>query len=199
MPLMLTPEGTIGPFYPGVFAEAVMPADLSVVAPILAHRPHGQAIRIAGSVTDANNQAVPSLIIEVWQANASGRYRHPLDRSDRPLDPQFDGFARIRTSDEGVYQLNTIKPGPHAVGANGVRAPHLRLTIFASGIDRLQTQIFFADEPLNEADPVLNCIAEPDRRQRLIATSVSSNEYILNIALRGHNETPFFTDWIAHP
>jgi protocatechuate 3,4-dioxygenase alpha subunit len=196
---MLTPEGTIGPFYPGLFAEAAMPADLSVVAPVLAHRPRGKAIRISGRVMDANDQPVPSLILEVWQANAFGRYRHPLDRSDRPLDPQFDGFARIRTSDEGVYQLNTVKPGPHPAGDDHMRAPHLRLTIFASGIDRLMTQIFFADEPRNEADPVLNCIADPDRRRRLIATGVSVNEYTLDIVLRGENETPFFADWTADP
>src|SRR5215471_19096217 len=105
---MFTPEATIGPFYPGVFAFESMPRDLSVVAPILAHRPQGKPIRLSGRFFDSNAAPVPSLIIEVWQANSYGRYRHPLDESDRLLDPQFDGFARIRTTDNGFYELNTI-------------------------------------------------------------------------------------------
>src|SRR5437016_6025476 len=102
-----TPEATLGPFYPGVFAFNEMPHDLATVATILQHRPQGQAIRLSGRFFDSNGAAVPSLIIESWQANTFGRYRHPLDRSDRPLDPQFDGFARIRTADDGSYILST--------------------------------------------------------------------------------------------
>src|SRR5262245_59562212 len=152
-----TPEGTLGPFYPAVFALNEMPRDLAEVAPILAHRPQGQPIRISGRFIDANGVGVPSLILEIWQANAEGRYRHPIDQSDRLLDPQFDGFARIRTADDGSYSFSTIKPGAHPVrqGSAVVRAPHLRYTIFASGIDRLVTQVFFEDEPLNATDPVL--------------------------------------------
>src|SRR4051812_37978915 len=116
---MFTPEATLGPFYPGVFAFGEMPADLSIVNPILQHRPQGQPIRLSGRFTDANGQPVPSLIIEFWQANAYGRYRHPLDESARLLDPQFDGFARVRTADDGAYVFKTIKPGAH-----DRRAPH---------------------------------------------------------------------------
>src|SRR5580704_15191260 len=113
---MFTPEGTLGPFYPGVFALAEMPRDLSTVAPILAHRPQGEPIRLSGRFFDSNGAPVPSLIIEFWQANAQGRYRHPQDQSARPLDPQFDGFARVRTNDDGRFTFPTIKPGPHPVG-----------------------------------------------------------------------------------
>src|SRR5437763_616925 len=123
---MFTPEGTIGPFYPGVFALESMPRDLSAVAPILAHRPQGQVIRLSGQFIDSIKMPVPSLIVEIWQANAHGRYRHPLDSSDRLLDPQFDGFARICTNDEGIYEFRTIKPGAHPVreGSSVIRAPH---------------------------------------------------------------------------
>src|SRR5215472_2560256 len=184
MPLF-TPEGTIGPFYPGVFALKSMPSDLSTVAPILAHRPQGMPIRLSGRFIDSNGAPVPSLIVEVWQANAHGRYRHPLDISDRPLDPQFDGFARIRTMDDGVYEFRTVKPGAHPVreGSPLMRAPHLRFTIFASGIDRIVTQIFFEDEPLNAADPVLGCIPDPDVRHRLIAKRRREGEYTLDIVM----------------
>jgi protocatechuate 3,4-dioxygenase alpha subunit len=195
---MFTPEGTVGPFYPGVFALRSMPADLSTVAPILAHRPQGIPIHISGRFLDSNGAAVPSLIIESWQANANGRYRHPLDTSDRPLDPQFDGFARIRTNNDGFYELRTIKPGAHPVreGSRLMRSPHLRFTIFASGIDRLVTQIFFEDEVSNETDPVLLCIPNPDVRRRLIAKRRQEGEYVLDIVMRGDNETPFFDDWV---
>ena len=193
-----TPEGTLGPFYPGIFAMAGIPHSLSEVAPILAHRPAGQPIRVFGRFIDANGVGVPSLIIEIWQANAFGRYRHPLDQSERRLDPQFDGFARIRTSDDGSYSFSTIKPGAHEVNDNSavMRAPHLRLTIFASGIDRLFTQVFFDDEALNSTDPVLNCIEDAGVRQRLIARRVSEGEYALDIVMRGNAETPFFDDWV---
>ena len=187
---MFTPEATVGPFYPGVFALNQMPRDLSTVAPVLAHRPQGQRIRLSGRFLDGNGRSVPSLIIEFWQANAQGRYRHPLDPSEGDLDPQFDGFARVRTTDDGVYTLTTIKPGAH-----GKRAPHFRMTIFASGIDRLVTQVFFDDEPLNATDPVLNCIADPWVRSRLVARRGVEGDYTLEIIMRGERETPFFDDW----
>src|SRR5262245_32367592 len=192
-----TPEGTLGPFYPGVFAFSGLPHNLNEIAPILAHRPAGHPIRVFGRFLDSNRVGVPSLIVEIWQANAHGRYRHPLDQSDRTLDPQFDGFARVRTSDDGSYSFSTIKPGAHPLrdGSTLMRAPHLRLTIFASGIDRLVTQVFFDDETLNSTDPVLNCLNDPCVRQRLIARRVSEGEYALDIVMRGDGETPFFDDW----
>jgi protocatechuate 3,4-dioxygenase alpha subunit len=183
-----TPEATVGPFYPGAFLTDT-PPDLWTVAPLVAHRPQGQPIVVTVRFLDAVKQPIPSLIVEFWQANAHGRYRHPEDRSAAPLDPQFDGFARLRTGDEGTVRFHTIKPGAHAN-----RAPHLRLTIFASGIDRLVTQVFFDDEPLNATDPVLNSIPDPMVRSRLIAAS-RADEYAVDIVLRGAAETPFFDDW----
>jgi protocatechuate 3,4-dioxygenase beta subunit len=180
-----------------VFALKSMPSELSHVAPILAHRPRGEVMHLSGRFFDSNGAPVPSLIVEIWQANAHGRYRHPLDVSTRPLDPQFDGFARIRTSDDGTYEFTTIKPGPHPVreGGSVLRAPHLRLTIFASGIDRVVTQIFFEDEPMNDTDPILQCIPDPEIRRRLIARRQGEGQYKLDVVMRGENETPFFDDW----
>jgi len=198
-----TPEATIGPFYPGAFLTH-MPQDLWTVAPLVAHHPQGRPMVLVARFVDVMKRPVPSLVVEFWQANAHGRYRHPQDQSAAPLDPQFDGFARLRTSDEGVMRFYTIKPGPHGVGGGSAatRAPHVRLTIFASGIDRLVTQIFFDDEPLNQSDPVLNSIPDPRVRERLIAKRRSIGaggegvgEYEIDIVLRGENETPFFDDW----
>ena len=200
-----TPEATIGPFYPGVFLNDV-PQDLWTVAPLLAHRPQGQPVAVSLRFVDALKRPVPSLVAEFWQANAHGRYRHPADRSPAPLDPQFDGFARLRTADDGTLRFQTIKPGAHPVRGEGGptavwRAPHLRLTIFASGIDRLVTQIFFADEPLNASDPILAAVPDPLVRDRLIARRRPGAEhepvveYSLDIVMRGEGETPFFDDW----
>jgi protocatechuate 3,4-dioxygenase beta subunit len=198
----LTPEATIGPFYPGAFVAA-MPQDLRTVSPLVAHQPQGQPVVFTARFVDALQRPIPSLVVELWQANAHGRYRHPLDRSAAPLDPQFDGFARLRTDDDGRLRFRTIKPGSHPVGEGSalIRAPHLRLTIFASGIDRLVTQVFFDDEPLNQSDPVLQSIPDPNVRERLIAKRraggdhESESEYQLDIVLRGEHETPFFDDW----
>jgi protocatechuate 3,4-dioxygenase beta subunit len=225
-----TPEATVGPFYPGVFLNNT-PQDLWTVAPLVAHRPQGQPVVVAVRFLDALRRPVPSLLVEFWQANAHGRYRHPQDRFAAPLDPQFDGFARLRTGDEGTVRFHTIKPGAHPVRLErealqlghpetvegparsaersvAMRAPHLRLTIFASGIDRLATQIFFDDEPLNVTDPLLNSIPDPVVRARLIATyrgvgaeagtdvgERMRRDYAIDIVLRGDAETPFFDDF----
>ena len=124
--------------------------------------------------------------------------------------PKPPGLARLRTGDEGTVRLHTIKPGAHPAdpAAVAMRAPHLRLTIFASGIDRLVTQIFFDDEPLNGTDPLLNSIPDPVVRARLIAAyrGLSAEarldagerrrrEYAIDIVLRGDAEAPFFDDF----
>ena len=198
----MTPEATIGPFYPGVFLTNA-PKDLWTVGPLVAHHPEGQPIVVGLRFIDAHRRPVPRLVVEFWQANAHGRYRHPEDRSSAPLDPQFDGFARLRTADDRTMRFCTIKPGAHPAGPGGdvMRAPHLRLTIFASGIDRLVTQIFFNDEPLNASDPMLASIPDAVVRDRLIARRRAGGEagvpveYALDIVLRGEGETPFLDDW----
>jgi protocatechuate 3,4-dioxygenase alpha subunit len=191
-----TPEATIGPFYPGAFVDQ-FPSDLTQVAPLVVHRPEGQPISLRLRFLDAAAKPVPSAVIEVWQANSFGRYRHPEDRSAASLDAHFDGFARLRTDNDGVCTLSTIKPGTHPAG-QFVRAPNLRLTIFASGIDRLHTQVFFEDEAQNAADPVLNSIPDAAVRDRLIAHRAADSDsrtiYELEIIMRGDRETPFLDD-----
>lgn len=200
-----TPESTVGPFFPGIFV-AQMPQDLVRIAPLLTQRPQGQPISLTGRVLDEAGAPVQHAILEFWQANAQGRYRHPLDQSQQALDPQFDGFARVSTNASGEFHLVTIKPGTHIVksqrtrrDAKGItRAPHLRLTLFASGVDRLYTQIFFADEAFNETDPLLTSVEE-NHRSRLVAARIGMKAemiaYRLDIRMRGEDETPFFDDW----
>lgn len=196
-----TPEATVGPFYPVIFVER-MPRDLTAVAPVHSHRPAGQNILVTFRVLDANGDGVRSVIIETWQANAGGRYRHPRDSSAIALDPHFDGFARVRTGSDGTATLRTIMPGSHRVlgQASQVRAPHLRLTLFASGVDRLVTQMFFDGDEANGVDPILASLPAAERSRLLAVREPAADAddaigYIMTIRLRGERETPFFDDW----
>jgi protocatechuate 3,4-dioxygenase alpha subunit len=197
-----TPEATVGPFFPGALV-ANMPHDLVHIAPLLAMRPDGQPLSLTGRVLDSLDKPVEHAILEFWQANAHGRYRHPQDRSERPLDPHFDGFARVCTDRHGCFRLVTVKPGAHA-GATGntVRAPHLHVTLFASGVDRLYTQVFFADDPLNASDPLLASIPAAHRDRLIAARIPDSSEgmiaYRIDLVMRGDAETPFFDDSAFH-
>lgn len=195
-----TPEATIGPFFPFAFTE-VMPGSAAVPGPGLSQRPDGRPVVLAGRILASDGIGVRNMILESWQANAHGRYRHPDDRSDRPIDPSFQGFIRVRTSASGQFRLETIKPGAHpCADGSATRAPHLRLTVFGSGIDRLVTFVYFDDEAQNAGDPVLASLEEP-LRARLIARRCADDDgdgftgYRLDLVLRGEDETPFFDDW----
>lgn len=197
-----TPEATIGPFYPFLFTER-MPAAPAIALSGIVHRPQGQPILLFGRVVDDGGVGIRNMILESWQANAQGRYRHPMDRSDAPLDPAFDGFARVRTDANGMYRLHTILPGGHSSPDSPAiqRAPHIRLTIFGSGIDRIVTTAFFEGEAANHADPLLCSIADETARARLVARRTPQTDadgvraYRFDIILRGSGETPFFDDW----
>lgn len=194
-----TPEATIGPFFPFPFTEERRWSPLP--SPGVPLRPDGQRIVLSGRILDCHGAGIRNMLLESWQANAHGRYRHPDDRGTAPLDPAFDGFARVRTGADGDYRLETVMPGRHP-GADGraMRAPHLRFTVFGSGIDRLVTFAFFEGEPLNDGDPLLLSLDAPDRA-RLVARRVADDDaggggaYRLDIVLRGDLETPFFNDW----
>ena len=194
-----TPEATIGPFFPFAFTEGAEWRALP--APGTGHRADGAPVVLAGRILDCHGAGIRNMIVESWQANAHGRYRHPDDDGDAALDPAFDGFARVRTDADGGFRIATIKPGAHpAVSGNAMRAPHLRLTVFGSGIDRLVTLAYFDDEPGNPADPLLASLEEPDRSRLVARRSPTEDEdgataYRLDIVLRGEAETPFFDDW----
>ncbi|MBI1775293.1 MAG: protocatechuate 3,4-dioxygenase subunit alpha [Proteobacteria bacterium] len=196
-----TPEATIGPFFPGVFGEAGA-KHAALISPLLWHRPEGQLVQISGRFLDADGKGVRSVILEIWQADGAGRYRHPLTPEPGLVDPQFDGFARLRSDAAGGYRLTTIRPGAYATRPGGAnrRAPHLRFTIFASGIDRLVTEMFFEDDADNAADPLLQSL-DASMRRRLIARRRPSEDrdgtiaYGFDVVMRGETETPFLDDW----
>ena len=159
----------------------------------------GERIRIEGRVFDGTGAVARDILLEIWQANAAGRYNHPADRQDKPLDPQFRGWGRTGTDfSTGVYAFETIKPGP-VVGRSGraPMAPHVNVWLVSRGINiGLSTRLYFADEAeANAADPVLNIIEQPSRRETLIASRTQRDGravYTFDIRLQGDRETVFF-------
>ncbi|ACL57071.1 protocatechuate 3,4-dioxygenase subunit alpha [Methylobacterium nodulans] len=160
----------------------------------------GERIRIEGRVFDGADEPVRDVLVEIWQANAAGRYNHLADRQeDKALDESFRGWGRTGSDFEtGIWSFETIKPGPVA-GRKGHRpmAPHINLWIAARGINiALQTRLYFGDEAeANAADPVLGLIEQRSRRETLIAQREDRGglpTYVLDIRLQGPNETVFF-------
>jgi protocatechuate 3,4-dioxygenase alpha subunit len=132
-------------------------------------------------------------MIEIWQANAAGRYASTDDRrEDVAFDPHFVGFGRASTSVEGVYRFRTVLPGRVPGPGNSLQAPHLAVSVLGRGlIKRLATRLYFADAEGNDVDPVLNAVPEA-RRDTLIAHRQGNGVWWLDIVLRGANETVFF-------
>ncbi len=160
----------------------------------------GERIHIEGRVLDALGAPCRDVLVELWQANAAGRYNHPADQqSDKPLYPEFRGWGRTGTTfDTGLYRFDTIKPGP-VVGRRGYKpmAPHVNIWLSARGINiGLATRMYFADETaLNEQDPVLRMIEPAVRRQTLLARREQRDGgivYVFDIHLQGEHETVFF-------
>jgi protocatechuate 3,4-dioxygenase, alpha subunit len=154
----------------------------------------GERVTIQGRVFDGDGVPVPDAILEIWQANAHGKYDHPEDTQDKPLEPGFQGYGRVPTTTEGAFRFATIKPGPVPAPDGKEQAPHLVVSVFLRGVlRRLVTRIYFPDEPRNASDFILNLV-EPARRSTLIAEKSAGAPGTLewNVVLQGSNETVFF-------
>lgn len=151
----------------------------------------GEHITIQGQIIDGNCEPVPDALLEVWQANSYGKYAHPEDVQDKPLEPGFRGFGRIPTNDRGEYRFSTIKPGV-VPGPDGPQAPHLLISIFMRGLyKQLVTRMYFPDDDRNCMDKVLESVPI-DRRTTLIAKKLSNSKLLWNVVLQGDSETVFF-------
>lgn len=184
-----TPSQTIGPFFHYALPREGL-NDLTKAAP------QGEKILIEGRVVDGDGAPVVDALIEIWQANAAGKYAHDEDSQDKSVDPGFIGFGRCATDEEGIYRFTTIRPGS-VTGPDGTaQAPHIEVSIFARGLlKRLVTRIYFADEPANERDPVLTSIADAAVRESLLAqprNGGTPKSYRFDIVLQGEGETAFF-------
>ena len=162
--------------------------------------PVGERILVSGRVLDENGKPVPNILIEIWQANAAGRYNHRVDQHDAPLDPNFTGAGRFLTDKEGRYRFMTIRPGeyPWRNHYNAWRPAHIHFSLFGHAlVQRLITQMYFPADPLLEYDPMFMCVEDEKARKRLISAFDWQNtipEYALayqfDIVLRGRDETP---------
>jgi protocatechuate 3,4-dioxygenase beta subunit len=160
----------------------------------------GQRIILAGRVLDEDGRPVRGTLVELWQANAAGRYHHDADQHDAPLDPNFTGNGQVVTDDEGRWRFLTIRPGayPWRNTYNAWRPAHVHFSVFGpSFATRLITQMYFPGDPLLETDPVFHSVPDAAARERLISSydaNLSEAEYALgyrwDIVLRGRLETP---------
>jgi protocatechuate 3,4-dioxygenase, alpha subunit len=187
--LIPTPSQTVGPFFH-------LGMDHPEWADLTADNPEGERIAIEGQVRDGDGAPVPDAVIEIWQANAAGRYNHPDDRrADKPLDPHFRGFGRAATDADGRFRFTTVKPGPVPGRGNALQAPHIEVALFARGLlKHLYTRIYFAGEPRNASDPLLSSIEDEAVRRTLIAARPEPGNpalYRFDIVLQGDNETAF--------
>ena len=160
-----------------------------------AGEPLGERIIVTGRVLDSGGRPVPDTLVEIWQANAAGRYRHRVDQHPAPLDPNFDGAGRCLTDSEGRYRFVTIKPGayPWHNHPNAWRPAHIHFSLFGRAFtQRLITQMYFPGDPLFAQDPIFNSVPDPAARQRMICRfdlSITQPEWALgyewDIVLRG--------------
>ncbi len=205
-----TPSQTVGPFFHYGLpwkggADLVGQSDMGARPELMPEEhyvlnlsaptgtPVGKVIAITGRVFDGQGAPVPDAMIELWQANAAGRYRSVDDpRSDVPIDPHFVGFGRAATAEDGRYRFRTILPGRVPGPGNSLQAPHIALSIFARGVvKRLATRLYFADAEGNDEDPVL-ALVPVKRRDTLIARCTGPDEWTLDLILQGEGETVFF-------
>jgi protocatechuate 3,4-dioxygenase, alpha subunit len=190
--LIPTPSQTVGPFFS-------LGLDRPDWNDLTRGHPQGERIVIEGRVLDGDGAPVPDAVVEIWQANAAGRYAHPEDQqTDKPLDPNFRGFGRSPTDAEGRFRFTTVKPGPVPGRGNSLQAPHINVLLLSRGLlIHLHTRIYFDGEPANAADPLLSSIEDPKVRGTLLARREGSSQsgspahYRFDIVMQGDNETAF--------
>lgn len=183
----LTGSQTVGPFFHGGLMWLNVP-DLATA------EIEGERIEIEGTVIDGDGAVVPDAMLEIWQANGQGRYNHPEDRQNRPLDSRFKGFGRICTDKAGRFRFSTIRPGSVPGGDGKVQAPHINITLFMRGqLTHLYTRLYFADDPLLSQDAALAQVP-PERRPTLLAKRIDDKpaRYEWNMVMQGERETVFF-------
>lgn len=166
-----------------------------------AGEPIGQRIIVSGQVRDSDGRAVPHTLVEIWQANAAGRYAHAADSWPAPLDPNFTGGGRVVTDADGRYSFTTVRPGAYPWGNhhNAWRPAHIHLSLFGRAFtQRLVTQMYFPDDPLFDQDPIFSAVPDPAARQRMVSAfdlEATRPEWALayrfDVVLRGREQTPF--------
>lgn len=198
-PLVMLPP-TLSERLGPVFGHAAVTANDSDLTAQHDAPPAGERIVVSGRVLDEDGRPVRGALVEVWQANAAGRYKHKLDQHNAPLDPNFDGCGRVITDADGRYKFTSIKPGAYPWGNhhNAWRPAHIHFSLFGAGLlSRLVTQMYFPGDPLLELDPIYNCLSDDAAKRRMISsfdwehtTPDFALGYRFDIVLRGREATP---------
>ncbi|GIF12672.1 protocatechuate 3,4-dioxygenase subunit beta [Actinoplanes teichomyceticus] len=214
------PYRSSGLRHPEQPAHLVDPESVELSAPCFGHRdvavdeadltiqhagtPLGERIVVTGRVLDGDGRPVANQLVEVWQANAAGRYRHQRDQHPAPHDPNFTGAGRCLTAPDGTYRFQTIKPGPYPWRnhLNAWRPAHIHFSLFGTDFtQRLVTQMYFPGDPLLRYDPIHQSITDPKSRELLIArydhdltTPEWNTGYRWDIVLTGSHRTPLDTE-----
>ncbi len=198
-PLVIVPHTLSELSGPAFGHSDVRPEDADLTAQGQA-QPIGERIIVHGRLLDEKGRAIPNSLVEVWQANSTGRYRHARDQHDAPLDPNFFGAGRCLTDAEGRYRFTTIRPGAYPWGnhPNAWRPAHIHFSLFGPCfLTRLVTQMYFPGDPLFPFDPIFHSVSDAKARERMIARfdlQATRPEWALafrfDIVLRGPEETP---------
>ena len=181
-----TASQTVGPFFHLGCTEP------SSVASLVKPETRGERIHLTVRVLDGDGIPVNDSMVEIWQANAEGKYNHPEDPQAKALDPAFNGFGRLATDEDGACTFETILPGRVPANDGTTPAAHINVSIFARGIlKRLATRVYFNGDPALADDPILTLVSN-ERRPTLLANSSSVGNWIFEIHLCGEKETVFF-------
>jgi protocatechuate 3,4-dioxygenase, alpha subunit len=185
MSLLTTASQTVGPYLKIGFATLGSNAIATVNA-------KGERVAIQGRLFDGDGKPINDGALEIWQADAGGKYASPADTQAVRVEADFRGFGRVLTGGDGEFQFTTIKPGRVPGPGGALQAPHLTLVLFMRGsLRHLLTRIYFPDDPANAEDPILKLVPA-DRRATLIAKAVAPGTFEWNIHMQGANETVFF-------
>jgi protocatechuate 3,4-dioxygenase beta subunit len=198
-PLILLPPTEVETTGPQLGPDRIGPIDHDLTRQ---HEgmPVGERITVTGRILDSHGKPIRDSLVEIWQANAAGRYRHRWDTWDAPLDPNFSGAGRCVTDGDGRYQFVTVKPGPYPWGNhhNAWRPAHIHFSLLGRAFEqRLVTQMYFPGDPLFDLDPIFQSVPDPKARERLISTFSMRNSqdnwclaYEFDIVLGGRSDTP---------
>jgi protocatechuate 3,4-dioxygenase, alpha subunit len=191
-PAGITPSQTVGPYYAyGLTPRGEYPWRDQFASPVATADAEGTRIMIIGRVYDGDAKAVPDALVEIWQADSSGRYAHPRDERAR-ANSSFRGFGRCGTSKAGDFSFETVKPGVVPGAAGKPQAPHIVVCVFARGMLRhLYTRIYFPEETAANATDAVLALVPQDRRDTLIAQR-DGDAYRFDIHIQGAGETVFF-------
>jgi protocatechuate 3,4-dioxygenase beta subunit len=171
-----TPQQAEGPFYP-IKSQQDKDLDLTLVQG-RSDRAQGEVVEISGVVIDESGNALPNVIVDIWQANAAGRYSHEQDSNVAALDSNFQGWGIVKTDEKGFYRFKTIKPGAYPAEKNWIRPPHIHFKVSKRGYWELITQMYFVGERLNDTDALLQKVPKNQQQNLIVEFSSAKGQSV---------------------